>query len=87
MNYTKTELLTLESSVKSRMSEKRFNHTLGVVSFAKMLAERILPSKVTQIIAAAYLHDIAKEIDRESLKSLVLEIPTLSKEDIELNFL
>ena len=83
MIYTERELLALELSVKSRISEKRFNHTLGVVRFAKILAEKILPDKVTEIVAAAYLHDIAKEIAPEELKSMVLQIPALSKEDID----
>ena len=62
MFFTDEKLSELREKVKSRMSEKRFSHTLGVERCAKRLGELILPERVSELRAAALLHDISKEI-------------------------
>lgn len=53
----------LRSEVKSRVSEKRFQHILGVEEAALEIGKFCLPSKLYELSAAALLHDVAKEID------------------------
>ena len=71
MNYqhyvgmTRAELL---EKVKSQMSEKRFNHVLGVERAARQLAERFQVD-VDKAGLAGLLHDYAKEMpDRDFLQ-------------------
>ena len=63
MSYTENQLDILRDAVGKRLSEKRFAHTLGVEEMAARLARRILPEKLSEIRAAALLHDISKELD------------------------
>ena len=42
-------------------------HTEGVVRAAKRLAAELIPEKTEELAAAAYLHDIAKELSCEEL--------------------
>ena len=51
-----------EKYVKSRLSEKRFRHTMGVVETAETLAKRY-GADVDQARLAALLHDVTKEYD------------------------
>ena len=62
MVFTDEKLSELRENIKSRMSEKRFLHTLGVERCAKRLGELIMPNRVSELRAAALLHDISKEI-------------------------
>ena len=50
--------------VKSKLSEKRFNHTLGVVQRAVEYSE-VYNEDIEKTKLAAILHDIAKEIPKE----------------------
>ena len=52
----------LKEIVKSKMSLKRFTHTLGVVEMAEKLAD-IYKADVEKCKLAALLHDICKEMD------------------------
>ncbi len=56
--------------VKERVSAKRFQHILGVVQTALMLAEAHKVSK-ERVELAAVLHDCAKELPRPLQKKLV----------------
>ena len=59
----------LLSGVAERMSEKRYRHTLGVAEAADRIASYCLADCRDGIIAAALLHDVAKELDtREALE-------------------
>ena len=60
----------LREAVKEKLSESRFAHTEGVVRAAKILAAELLPEKIEELTAAAYLHDIAKELSTDELISL-----------------
>ena len=82
MKYTENELDVLKESVKRRMSEKRFSHTLAVERTAKVLGELILPESVSELRAAAILHDVAKEIDTaEQIAMLEISGFPLTDED------
>lgn len=52
----------LRQRISHCMSERRFKHTLGVESSAAMIAEVILPERVSEIRIAALLHDLTKEL-------------------------
>ena len=56
----------LRAEVKSRLSEKRFAHTLGVERAAVEIGKYCLPDQISELSVAALLHDIAKEMPRES---------------------
>ena len=63
----------LRKSVSSRMSEKRYIHTLGVEKAAILLSEYCLPQKRDQLAIAALLHDITKEMPHDAQISLLAE--------------
>ncbi len=67
------ELELLKGEVEKRLSAPRFLHTVGVCDAAKRLAIELLPDRETDLIAAAYLHDIAKELPTDELISLSRE--------------
>jgi len=59
----------LRSSVRSRMDDRRYAHTLGVERMALHLGELYLPEKVDELRCAALLHDITKnETDEKQLQ-------------------
>ena len=76
----------LKEIVKSKMSLKRFAHTLGVVEMAEKLAD-IYKADVEKCKLAALLHDICKEMDMEYIKNICKNnfINELSEEDLENN--
>ena len=61
MKYSEKEIDLLRSEVGKRLSEKRFNHTLGVEKMALKIGKACLPDRVDELRAAALLHDISKE--------------------------
>ena len=83
MKYSDNDLNTLRKLVSKRMSEKRFQHTLGVEECAKSLAEILIPDIADQVSSAALLHDIAKEIPiDEQIEILNRDHFPLTDEDI-----
>ena len=76
----------LREIVKSKMSLKRFTHSLGVVEMAARLA-KIYDADVEKCRVAALLHDICKEMDMEYIKNICKNnfISELSEEDLENN--
>ena len=76
----------LKEIVKSKMSLKRFTHTLGVVEMAEKLAD-IYKADVEKCKLAALLHDICKEMDMEYIKNICKNnfLNELSEEDLENN--
>ena len=71
MNDSLSRLAELRDSVKSRLSPKRFAHTLGVERAAALLGSLFMPDKIYELSAAALLHDIAKEITTDEQISLI----------------
>ena len=65
------DLETLALKIRSRLSEKRFEHTIGVCKMAKKLANYCLPTESKDIVAAALLHDVAKEISIDELMNIM----------------
>lgn len=70
---TEQMLDALRENLLERMGERRFAHTLGVERMAARLGEAILPSRVSELRAAALLHDVAKEIPLDEQLSLLAE--------------
>jgi len=83
MKYNFNELKEI---VKSKMSLKRFTHTLGVVEMAEKLA-KIYNADIEKCKVAALLHDICKEMDMEYIKNICKNnfMSELSEEDLENN--
>ncbi|MGF6907463.1 bis(5'-nucleosyl)-tetraphosphatase (symmetrical) YqeK [Fusobacterium sp. PH5-44] len=78
MNY-----LELKKEICSQMSEKRFNHTLGVIEQSVELGQKY-NENIEKLKIAALLHDIAKEKSVEYLKEKSEEyyFDELSNDDI-----
>ena len=83
MKYNFNELKEI---VKSKMSLKRFTHTLGVVEMSEKLA-KIYNANIEKCKVAALLHDICKEMNMEYIKNICKNnfMNELSKEDLENN--
>ena len=83
MKYNFNELKEI---VKSKMSLKRFTHTLGVVEMSEKLA-KIYNANIEKCKVAALLHDICKEMDMEYIKNICKNnfMNELSEEDLENN--
>ena len=60
--FNEQDLQELSDEVAARLSEKRFLHTKGVEEEIARLGEIYLPGKITELRAAALLHDLAKEM-------------------------
>lgn len=77
-------LFNLRERVKERLSEKRYNHTLGVERMAEYIGNILLPGLIAELKAAALLHDIAKEIPYDSQIELLANSGiSLSDEDLD----
>lgn len=61
MKYTEKQLDSLREKIGTRLSEKRFSHTLGVEEMARKIGEKCIPERVSELRAAALLHDVSKE--------------------------
>ena len=84
MIYSDKELNSLRELVKKRLSEKRFMHTLGVEKAAERIGKILLPELVSELKAAALLHDIAKEIPIQKQIDMLSENKfVLTDDDIE----
>ncbi|MBE6051414.1 MAG: HD domain-containing protein [Clostridium sp.] len=66
--------------VKGSIKEKRFIHTLGVVSVAKKLA-KINGVDEEKAELAALCHDIAKNISKEDMEKIILQNNVVLTED------
>ena len=73
MFFSEEELSSLKEKVKLRMSDKRFSHTLGVERCAGKLGNLVLPDRVSELRAAAILHDISKEMPIASQFDIICE--------------
>ena len=65
-------LNSLRKQIGEILSERRFEHTLGVERAARDIAVHCLPSKLTELSAAALLHDAAKEQSKEEQLRLMI---------------
>ena len=71
MKYTENQIDTLRQTVGSRLSEKRFAHTLSVEKMALKIGEKCLPHCLSELSVAALLHDISKEYSEAEHFSLI----------------
>ena len=60
--------------VRSRLSDKRYEHTLNVKKMAVKLAKRYGADK-DKAALAALLHDSAKEISKDEMRTIMREYP------------
>ena len=83
MKYNFNELKEI---AKSKMSLKRFTHTLGVVEMSEKLAKKY-NADIEKCKVAALLHDICKEMDMKYIKNICKNnfMSELSEEDLENN--
>ncbi len=65
-NYRKE----IEKYVKSHLSDKRWNHTVNVVSEAEKLCQ-MYGGDMEKCVTAAIFHDVVKELPNEELNALV----------------
>ena len=79
------DFVALKADIASRMSSARYSHTCGVASVAKMLAERLCPELIDETVAAALLHDIAKELpfDHQVELAKMSNLP-IAEEDLDI---
>jgi len=81
---TSDSLKSLRDEISSRLSKKRYTHTLGVERAARILGTYCLPERILELSAAALLHDIAKELPRhEQLRLMDQSEQSFSEEDFE----
>ena len=65
MTFTDKELSELKEAVRGVLSEKRFRHTEGVCEEITRMGTVYLPDRVSELRAAALLHDVAKDLPIE----------------------
>ena len=64
-SFSEGELMMLACNIKKQMSEYRFAHIRGVFSAADELSRLYMPEHLSELRAAALLHDITKELSVE----------------------
>ena len=83
MTFSEMAIDALSAEIKSRLSPKRFEHTLGVVRAACDLSRYCLPDKLYELKLAAYLHDVTKELPlKEHYEILSRSGVLLAREDM-----
>ena len=82
MIFSNESLQKLEKSVATRMSEKRFLHTLGVKSAAEFIAGFIPELDNSELSAAALLHDIAKELSASDTMGIIAGMNQITEADL-----
>ena len=84
MSFSVEEIGVLKETVKTRLSEKRFLHTLGVLQAAEKLAGYYAPEYIPEVKVAALLHDITKELPFDVQCELINDSTfKISKTDFE----
>ena len=81
MSFNEKDLLELSNSLKQRLSEERYRHTLGVERAALALGKYCLSSRISQLRAAALLHDVAKELSFEKLEEILRQTDGITESD------
>ena len=84
MIFNNENIAKLRFSVKNKLSDKRYVHTLGVEEMARRLGSAIIPEKLQELCVAALLHDITKEFSyEEQLKLLKASGTEYTQEDLD----
>lgn len=84
-NISENMLSSLRDSVRGKLSEKRFNHTLGVEDMAARMAEIYCPEYVNHMRAAALLHDFTKEYSYDAQLNVLENFGIPVTEDLKLS--
>lgn len=71
MIFSKDQLRTLKNNIKLRLSEYRYIHTIGVKNVAIKIASFCYDGDISEIEAAALLHDISKEYSLEEQYDMI----------------
>lgn len=79
--FSKKDVDELKESIKRRLSEKRYKHTLGVAEMAVRLGEYLLPGDLERLYLAGLLHDVAKEMSKDEVGELLKDHPDYLGED------
>ena len=72
-SFSEGDLTMLAIKVKKLLSVERFNHTLSVFNEVNTLSELYMPERLSELRAAALLHDITKEISVKEHKELLIK--------------
>ena len=64
-NFSEGELMMLACRIKKQMTEYRFEHTRGVFKAVDELSVLYMPERLSELRAAALLHDITKELSTD----------------------
>ena len=84
MKFSQEIISILEERVKKRMSEKRFRHTRSVVFAVQRIGRYFEDLDLSELCAAALLHDITKELSvDEQIRLLIDGGFVISDEDME----
>ena len=81
-SFSEGELMMLAFKVKKSMSEERYKHTLGVFAAADKLSELYMPERLSELRAAALLHDITKEKSVDEQLAILRENKYSVTEDV-----
>ena len=87
VKFNQNQLENLRQNVKTRLSEKRFAHTDGVALATLRIAKYFPKLDVSELAAAALLHDVTKELSVSEHSRLAeeqgepLELETLKIDD------
>ena len=81
MNFSENALVDLREQLKSRLSEGRYLHTLGVERAAVRLGEYCLSENISELRAAALLHDVAKDLSNEKQREILEQTDDISLSD------
>ena len=73
----------IKKYVRARISDDRWQHTLGVMETADALSAYLMPDRREELVLAALLHDVAKELSLDEMFNLITseDIP-LSSDDL-----
>lgn len=84
MRFSDNQIDFLREKIADRLSEKRFSHTLGVLRAAERIGKSFMKIDVSELSAAALLHDVTKELCFEEQLALFFDVGiTLSDSDIK----
>ncbi len=79
--FSEKQLEDLRIKVGQKLSGKRYLHTLGVEKMAKYISEELMPSRTSEIRAAALLHDISKELSDNDQIDILKSLDSVSDSD------
>lgn len=82
MILTEERICELRESVKARLSESRYNHTLGVERATAEIARYIMPDRVYELRVAALLHDVTKELSRDEQLEIIKRCTRVTDSDM-----